>query len=64
MPTKLEPKTGSRKQSRCVHHWVIEMASGSTSKGRCRHCESVRAFRNEQEPRKSPYQSAKMDRHD
>ena len=59
MPTKLEPKTASRKQSQCVHHWVIEIASGSTSRGRCKQCDSVRVFRNEQQPRGRPGQDTK-----
>ncbi len=59
IPGRSEPEVGRRKRSRCTHHWVIETASGATSKGRCKRCGSVRSFRNVQEPSKSPYQRSK-----
>jgi hypothetical protein len=59
MPGRSGPEVGCRKRSRCTHHWVIETASGATSKGRCKRCGSVRSFRNVQEPSKSPYQRSK-----
>jgi hypothetical protein len=30
----------------CAHHWVIEIANGRTSPGRCRRCGEVRSFYN------------------
>lgn len=30
----------------CVHHWVIELANGSTSQGVCIVCFEVKEFRN------------------
>jgi hypothetical protein len=30
----------------CAHHWVIDMANGPTSRGRCRHCNETRSFYN------------------
>ena len=30
----------------CPHHWIIEMASGPVSKGRCRLCGEEREFSN------------------
>ena len=30
----------------CVHHWVIELATGPASKGRCKYCGEERLFQN------------------
>ena len=30
----------------CRHHWIIEPANGSHSRGECRNCHQVRAFEN------------------
>jgi len=30
----------------CVHHWVIEVASGSLSSGTCLKCQENRMFKN------------------
>jgi len=50
MATKSEPEAGRRRRSRCIHHWVIETASGATSKGQCKLCGSVKRFRNATQP--------------
>ncbi len=43
----LEPgvTTASRPES-CVHHWLIEPASGPCSNGTCKRCGVTRDFRN------------------
>jgi hypothetical protein len=43
-------------QDDCRHHWVIEMAQGPTSRGRCKHCKSERDFFND--PDQAVYQAA------
>ena len=30
----------------CIHHWLIGIASGPTSQGRCRNCGAEREFQN------------------
>ena len=30
----------------CVHHWVIEPASGPISRGKCKGCKATRDFAN------------------
>ena len=35
----------------CVHHWIIEVAQGKTSYGRCEKCDEVREFSNSIEDR-------------
>ena len=30
----------------CVHHWMIDSPSGTTSKGICKYCQSQRDFYN------------------
>ncbi len=32
--------------SNCVHHWMIEPASGGDSKGKCVKCKMVKKFSN------------------
>lgn len=36
----------SRSEASCVHHWVVEMAHGRESRGRCKRCGSERLFSN------------------
>jgi len=35
------------KQEKCIHHWIIDAADGSTSYGRCKHCGLVKTFSND-----------------
>jgi hypothetical protein len=37
---------GSDSSDDCVHHWIIESASGPTSIGVCSYCGATRDFRN------------------
>ena len=30
----------------CVHYWVIEVAAGPVSKGKCKKCRVIRDFEN------------------
>ncbi|MBM3939400.1 MAG: hypothetical protein FJ318_00625 [SAR202 cluster bacterium] len=30
----------------CGHYWVIESPNGPTSKGHCKHCGTIREFKN------------------
>ena len=46
MPSKSAPEAIWRKRQGCTHYWVIEMPAGATSRGRCKRCGRVRAFRN------------------
>ena len=55
MPTRSEPEAGSL----CTHHWVIDTPNGATSEARCRLCDSVRSFRNDEEPRKGRFNNSK-----
>jgi len=41
-PTEVEED----KVSDCPHHWIIEPAHGSVSRGVCQVCEEVREFKN------------------
>ena len=49
MPSEDAPNTtGVEEQndSACPHHWIIEPAQGSVSRGVCQVCEEVREFKN------------------
>jgi hypothetical protein len=49
MPSKDAPNTtGVEDKSlpACHHHWIIEPANGSVSRGVCQACEEVREFKN------------------
>jgi hypothetical protein len=35
--------------SECIHHWVIETANGSESKGKCKKCKTESIFYNSSE---------------
>ena len=32
--------------SKCVHHWLIEPASGGDSQGKCKKCKTLKKFSN------------------
>ena len=47
------PQAGVLKDSRgpvntetCVHHWIIDQASGPTGRGVCKHCGAEKTFQN------------------
>ena len=37
---------GDKNVSECIHHWVIETADGSESKGKCKKCKTESIFFN------------------
>lgn len=45
-PTPAVDASQSTTETTCVHHWVIDSPSGSTSMGVCRICGERRAFAN------------------
>jgi hypothetical protein len=51
MPRRSAQEVSRWKRQRCIHHWVIEMPAGATSRGRCKRCGRVRRFRNTAEER-------------
>ncbi len=36
--------------TRCLHHWIIDVANGPVSKGKCRLCGEEREFSNYTDP--------------
>jgi hypothetical protein len=44
MPKKVD--VAKTDNTGCQHHWDIESATGPTSKGECRLCNTTRTFRN------------------
>ncbi len=44
MPKKIIQKY--KNEVVCVHHWIIEPASGGASNGKCRKCKLVKKFSN------------------
>ena len=37
---------GTKTETECVHHWVIEPANGPVSEGRCKRCKVTKDFEN------------------
>jgi len=55
MQTSPEPVTlAQRPATTCRHHWVIEIANGPTSQGRCKRCGARRDFFNNVEDALKP----------
>jgi len=47
MKQKIKDKTREQpSKDECNHYWVIEIANGPTSTGRCKYCGEVREFYN------------------
>jgi hypothetical protein len=47
MKEKIKTRVEDKPQERvCHHYWVIEVANGPTSLGRCKHCGETRDFFN------------------
>ena len=46
MVTATQPRTQPQTQQSCSHHWIIEPASSTTSKGTYAHCGRTKRFHN------------------
>lgn len=38
--------TGAEQSAACMHHWIIQPASGPVSEGACQNCGEVKEFKN------------------
>ena len=46
MKAKLKERPEEKAVEQCHHYWVIEVANGPTSQGRCKHCGASKEFLN------------------
>ena len=43
----------------CIHHWIIEIPAGPSSKGRCKRCRINRTFSNTIKDKQRPHTNPK-----